>query len=102
MASTPDSAKDTQEKLEADIAKLREELSSLSRSVKEVIQPQVKQRVNRVRDAAVDVAEDMQSRAREYGEAAAASVRDSVRTHPMAAMGIAFVAGALAAILLRR
>jgi len=94
-----DQAKNAQDK--DDIATLREELAAL-RSVIDGLGPSAKAGARVARDAASHAADSAQARAREYGEAAAATVRDSVHTHPLVSLGVAFIAGALTALLLRR
>lgn len=92
-----DSAKAAQD----DIEKLREELA-LMRATIEGLGPAAKAGVRAARSAAGNATDAAQAKAREYGEYAATTVRDGVHSHPFVSLGIAFVAGAVTALLLRR
>lgn len=96
-----ETTKGAQDKAQDDIATLREELAAL-RAVIDGLGPSARAGARMARDTASHAAESAQARAREYGEAAAASVRDSVHTHPLMSLGIAFAAGALAVLMIRR
>jgi len=96
-----EASKTAQDKAQEDIDKLREELELMRQTV-EGLGPAAKAGARAARSAAHDAADTAQAKAREYGETAATAVRDSVHTHPLMSLGVAFAAGALAALLLRR
>ena len=102
MATSQTKASQSNEELQAEISKLREELSALTAQVKEGVAPTMRDTARKAGRAAAASAAELRDQAREYGEAGVAAARTQVRDHPFMAVGLSFVVGALAALLLRR
>lgn len=102
MAASQDKAAQSQDELQAEIAKLRQELSALADQVKGGVGRSARDTARAAGRAAAASASELRDRARNYGEAGVDAARDQVREHPFLAIGVSFVVGALAALLLRR
>jgi len=95
-------AQDPIDRLNAEIAKLREELAEVGARIRDGVGPSARDAARAAGRAAAASVGDLGERAREYGEATVASAQSQVRANPLTAVGIAFALGALAAILMRR
>jgi ElaB/YqjD/DUF883 family membrane-anchored ribosome-binding protein len=102
MATGQESARDATERLSAEIAKLREELAEIAARVRDGVAPSARDAARAAARAAASSVSDLGEKAREYGEATVTSAKEQVRAHPLAAVGVAFALGAVAALLLRR
>ncbi|MGF1627060.1 MAG: hypothetical protein ACFCVH_19440 [Alphaproteobacteria bacterium] len=102
MATAQDTASKETDRLNAEIAKLRQELADVTSRLKDGVAPSARDAAMAAGRAAAERVGEIRDRAIDYGEATVTSAKDQVRAHPLTAVGLAFSLGALVAILLRR
>lgn len=95
-------AQDPIDRLNAEIAKLREELADVTTRIRDGVGPSARDAAKAAGRAAAASVSDLGERAREYGEASVSAAQGQVRAYPLTAVSIAFALGAVVTMLMRR